>query len=131
MKKFFYLMAIAIVGLAFVACGKNASPENATEACLKSYVQGDYKGMIDQYYFKNEVNEETKEQYAELIKTKVAPELEKKGGLKSYTVGETTLAEDGQSAVVKYTLHYGDGSCNEDQMDVVLVDGKWMPSAGK
>lgn len=131
MKKFFRLMAITIVGLVFAACGKNASPENATEACLKSYVNGDYKAMIDQYYFQKEVTEEQKAQYAELIEAKVAPELEKKGGLKSYSIGETTIAEDGQSAVVNYTLHYGDGSCNEDKMDVVLVDGKWMPSAGK
>ena len=131
MKKMFRLMAVAIVVLAFAACGKTASPESAAEACIKSYVKGDYKAMMDQYYFKKEVTQEQREQYAALIESKVAPELEKKGGVKSYTIGETTLAEDGQSAVVEYTIHYGDGTDDTDKMDVVLVDGKWMPSAGK
>ena len=131
MKKMFRLMAIAIVGLAFAACGKTASPEGAAEACLKSYVKGDYVAMMEQYYFKKEVTQEQREQYAALVEAKVAPEVEKKGGIKSYSIGETTLAEDGQSAVVEYTIEYNNGTVDTDKMDVVLVDGKWMPDAGK
>jgi len=131
MKKMFRLMAIAIVGLAFAACGKTASPEGAAEACLKSYVKGDYVAMMEQYYFKKEVTQEQREQYAALVEEKAGPQVEKKGGIKSYSVGEAAIAEDGQSAVVPYTIEYGNGTSETDNMDVVLVDGKWMPDAGK
>lgn len=122
---------MAIVVMAFAACGKTASPEAAAEGVLKSYVKGDYKGMISQYHFKDELTKEQKDQYASLLQEKLAPEIEKKGGIESYTIDETNMAEDGQSAVVKYTIHFGNGTSNDDTMKVSLIDGKWMPEAGK
>lgn len=131
MKKIFRLMAMAIVVMAFAACGNTSSPEAAANGVLKSYVKGDYKGMISQYHFKQNLTDEDKDQFAAALQEKLAPEIEKKGGIKSYTIDETTMAEDGQSAVVKYTIFFGDGSSNDDTMKVALVDGKWMPEAGK
>lgn len=131
MKKLFRLMAMAIVVMAFAACGKTASPEGAAESVLKSYQKGDFVGMIDQYHFREELTKEQKEQYAALLQEKLTPEIEKKGGIESYTIDETTMAEDGQSAVVKYTIHFGNGTSNDDTMKVCLIDGKWVPDAGK
>ena len=131
MKKLCHLMAIAIVALTFAACGKSASPEGAVDACLKSYQKSDYVGMINQFYFKNDLTDDQKEQYAALLQGKLGPEVEKKGGIASYSIDETEMAEDGQSAVVKYTINFGNGTSSDDTMKVVLVDGKWMPDAGK
>lgn len=122
---------MAIVVMAFAACGKTASPEAAAESVLKSYQRGDFVGMIDQYHFREELTKEQKEQYAALLQEKLTPEIEKKGGIESYTIDETTMAEDGEHAVVKYTIHFGNGTSNDDTMKVSLIDGKWMPDAGK
>ena len=131
MKKLFRLMAMAIVVMAFAACGKTASPENAADSVLKSYQKGDYVGMINQYHFRDGITQDQKEQFASLLEEKLAPELEKKGGIASYSIDETIMAEDEQSAVVRYTINFGNGTSSQDTMKIVLIDGKWMPDAGK
>ncbi|HAE24057.1 MAG TPA: hypothetical protein DCG33_01845 [Prevotellaceae bacterium] len=132
MKKMFQLMAMAVVIMAFVACGsKSATPEGATATFLKSYQKGDYAALIDQMHFSQELTKEQKDQFIQMFQEKAAPEVEKKGGIASYEVGEVTLNEDGQGAKVNYTLTYGDGSSKPDNIQLVLVDGKWMIDGGK
>ena len=122
MKKLFRLMAVAIVAMAMVACGGNNTPEAATKAMLKRFQKGDYKAMVEQIHFSKLVS---------MVQGKMAPEVEKKGGIKSFEVGEAEIAEDGQSAKVPYKLIYGDGSEESKTQKLVLVDGKWMLDEGK
>lgn len=132
MKKMFRLMALAIVALAFAACGsKSATPEGATAAFLKSYQKGDYAALIDQMHFSQDLTKDQKKEFVQMLEEKSAPEIEKKGGIASYEVGEVVMAEDGESAKVNYTLTYGDGSTKPDKVNLVLVDGKWMIDGGK
>ena len=131
MKKMFRLMAMAIVVLAFAACGSNNSPEGAVEKMLKSYQKGDYAAVVDQMHFSKEMSKEDKDQLVQLFAAKDRPEVEKKGGVASFELGEVEVAEDGQSALVKYVINYGDGSQKEDDQKVILVDGKWVLDSGK
>lgn len=132
MKTLFRMMAIAIAAVVFAACGsKSATPEGAAEAFLKDYQKGNYEAMVDQMHFTKEMSKEDKAQIVEFVKEKTAPEIEKRGGIQSYEVNEVIVAEDGQSAKVKYTLHFGDGSESKDDMKLVNVDGKWMMDGGK
>lgn len=133
MKKMFRLMAMAIVVMAFAACGsKSATPENAADAFLKDYQKGKYAALVEQMHFSDAVTREQKDQFAQLIEAKVGPEVEKKGGIAAYEIVETVVAEDGQSAKVKYNIIYGDESKDEnEQLNLVLVDGKWMIDGGK
>lgn len=131
MKNLFRLMAMTIVVLAMSACSKSSTPEGAANAFLKSYQKGDYVALVDQMYFSKPVSDEDKAQFAELLKGKVGPEVEKKGGIASYDIDEAVIAEDGQSAKVNYTLHFGDGSESKDDVKLILVEGKWMLDAGK
>lgn len=131
MKNLFRLMAMTIVVLAMSACSKSSTPEGAANAFLKSYQKGDYVALVDQMYFSKPVSDEDKAQFAELLKGKVGPEVEKKNGIASYDIDEAVIAEDGQSAKVNYTLHFGDGSESKDDVKLILVEGKWMLDAGK
>ena len=132
MRKLFRLMAMTIVVLAMTACGsQSTTPEGAARAFLKSYQKGDYVALVDQMHFTKPVSDEDKAQFAELLKGKVGPEVEKKGGIASFDINETTVAEDGQTAKVNYTLHFGDGSESKDNVKLILVDGKWALDAGK
>ena len=131
MKKMFRLMVATIVVVLMTACGKSATPEGAAKAFLKDYQKGDYAAMVDQMHFSKELSAEDKAQFTEMLQGKIAPEVEKKGGIDSFDLGEVEVAEDGQSAKVKYTLHFGNGTESNDDMKLVNVDGKWMLDAGK
>lgn len=41
------------------------------------------------------------------------------------------MTEDGNSAIVTYKQHYGDGSVKEDTQKMIKVDGKWLMDIGK
>ena len=98
---------------------------------LKSYQKGDYAAVVDQMHFSKEMSKEDKDQLVQLFAAKDRPEVEKKGGVASFELGEVEVAEDGQSARVKYVINYGDGSQKEDDQKVILVDGKWVLDSGK
>ena len=66
-----------------------------------------------------------------MIDDKVKKQNEKKGGIESWEIEPVEMAEDVESAVVKYTVKYGDGSENKDKQKVVKIDGKWMLESGK
>ena len=57
--------------------------------------------------------------------------IEKKGGLKEVEIVSEEMAEDGNSAIVTYKQHYGDGSVKEDTQKMIKVDGKWLMDIGK
>lgn len=131
MKKMLRFMAMAIVVLALAACSNSATPEGAAAAFLKNYQKGDYAALIDQMHFSKDLTDEQKDEFVQIIEEKSAPEIEKKGGIAAYEVGEVVVAESGKSAKVNYTLTYGDGSSKQDKVNLVLVDGKWMIDGGK
>lgn len=131
MKKIIRLMGIALIAMAFAACGKSASPEGAVDAFLKSYQKGDYKALIEQTHFRTDLTQEQKEQFAKVLEEKIGPELEKKGGIASYDIEDASISEDGHSATVAYTIHYGNGSEKKDSEKLLLVNGKWMIDSGK
>ncbi|WP_246368578.1 DUF4878 domain-containing protein [Phocaeicola faecicola] len=66
-----------------------------------------------------------------MIKEKGAKTLDEKGGLKEIEIVSEEIAEDGNSAVVTFKQHYGDGSVKEDTQKMAKVDGKWLMDIGK
>jgi hypothetical protein len=132
MKSLLRMMAMALVVFAMTACGsKSATPEKAANTFLKNYQNGDYAALVNQMHFKKDVTDDDRAQFAVLLKGKVGPEIEKKGGIASFDIDETKVAEDGQKAVVNYTLHFGDGSESKDDVKLIFIDGKWMLDTGK
>ena len=124
-------MAMAIVALAFAACGSKNTPEAATETMIKNLQKGDYAALVDQINFTKEISDDEKAGLVGMAQAKLGPDIEKKGGIQSYEVGKAEIAEDGQSAVVPYTVTFGEGKAEEDKQKLVLVDGKWMLDEGK
>ena len=55
-------------------------------------------------------------------------EIEEK---KEIEIVSEEMAEDGNSAIVTYKQHYGDGSVKEDTQKMIKVDGKWLMDIGK
>lgn len=131
MKKLILLAAVAIISLCFAACTNSNTPEGVTKAYLSAIQKGNYEKALNLYYSKNERSDEERQEILQMFEDKMKKSIEDKLGIASYEVGTAEVSEDGNKAVVPYTLTYGDGSNNESVMKVLKEDGKWYLEAGK
>jgi len=51
---------------------------------------------------------------------------EKNDGVKNIEVTEETIAEDGNSAKVKYIIHFKNGDTDNETTNLLKKDGKWF-----
>jgi hypothetical protein len=122
MKKLFRLMAIAIVAVAFAACGSSNTPETVAKKYMKSYQNSDWKTMASVM----DLNEQDQAEFVQLCEAKGDAMAKETGGVKSYEIKEVKIADDGNSAKVIYDLEYGNGRKDENgKINLVLIDGKW------
>lgn len=132
MKKVFYLLSIALMAMAFVACSSSKNtPEGVVDAYLKAMQKNDTRKALEMFHFSKELTPEEFDEYVQMVDDKVKKQNEKKGGIESWEIQAPELAEDAQSAVVRYTVKYGDGTEDKDKQKVVKIDGKWMLDSGK
>ena len=75
--------------------------------------------------------EEARKGLVSIMEEKAGKILEKNGGIKSIEIISEEIAEDGNSAVVKFKQIYGDDTEKEDSQKMVKVDGKWLMDVGK
>ena len=130
MQKILSVLSLTLVALAFVSCNQN-TPEGVVEKYVACIQAGQYEEAIDLFYFKKNLTDGDKQQYASLMRDKMAKDIDKKGGLKGAEITNVQLSEDGNSAQVDYTLKYGDGSAKSEKGKVVKVDGVWKLDSGK
>ena len=129
MKKLLSFAAVCLFVAVLCSCGGPSTPEEVTAKAIKCIIDKDYKGYVDMMAFKSEKTDEQKQQIIALVQDKMEKEVQKKEGIKDFTVGEPTIEED--KAVVPYTLNYGNGDTKDDKMKLINVDGKWMIDSGK
>lgn len=132
MKKLFYI-ALAVVTMGLIVSCAPKTPGAAAKSLMEAAAAGDYDKFIDGVAMDGSAEEieQSKTMLKALMTEKAAPEMEKKGGLKSVEVVEETIAEDGQSATVKLKSVFGDGTEEEDSQNMVLVDGVWKMEMDK
>ncbi len=132
MKKVFYLLSIALMAMAFVACSSSKNtPEGVVDAYLKAMQKNDSRKALEMYHFSKPLTDEQFEEYVQMVDDKVKKENDKKGGIVSWEIEAPEMAENAESAVVRYTVKYGNGSEDSDKQKVVKIDGKWMLDSGK
>lgn len=137
MKKIFIaLVCMVAVLAATTSCGGGAStPAGAAADCIELLKAKDYEGFVETIKLNENATpeeiEQTKVMYVSLLKDKGAKQMEKKGGIASYTLLSEEIAEDGQTAKVKYEITYGDGSTDTQKFNMVLVDGEWLQEIKK
>ena len=130
MKKILSVLSLALVALAFVSCNNN-SPEAVVQEYVADLQAGKYEEALDLFYFKKELTDSDKQQYVSMMKDKWGKEMEKKGGITGVDITDVAVAEDGNTATVKYVLKYGDGSTKDQDSKLFKVDGKWKMESGK
>lgn len=130
MKKILSFLSLALVALTFVSCNSN-SPEAVVQEYVADLQTGKYEEAIDLFYFKKNLTDADKQQYVSMMKDKWGKEIEKKGGITGVEITNVSVAEDGNSANVKYTLKYGDGTSKDQDSKLLKVDDKWKMESGK
>ena len=130
MKQILSFLSLALVALTFVSCNSN-SPEAVVQEYVADLQTGKYEEAIDLFYFKKNLTDADKQQYVSMMKDKWGKEIEKKGGITGVEITDVSVAEDGNTANVKYILKYGDGTSKDQDSKLLKVDDKWKMESGK
>ena len=136
MKKVLYFSLMLVAMLAMASCSSSPSSPGSAMKEYSEYLQkGDYAKFVDGLAFDDKQSadqiKEQKEALTSMLKEKVSKEYEKKGGIKDIEVLSEEVAEDGNTAVVKTKLTYGNGETEEGEQDMVKKDGKWLMALDK
>ncbi len=127
MKKFLTLSIFATLFSVAVSCSSSSTPSSVAEEVTKCIQKGDYDKLGEYIYAeKDDANaEQTKAMVVGMLKDKGGKAIEKKGGIKSYTTISEEISEDGSTAEVEVEVTYGDDSTENNDYDLINVDGKW------
>ena len=136
MKKILFVAVMCLFAVMFSGCGGAKTPKDVAEKSIKCLKNKDYKGYVELVSLKDEAKmsseelKKSREQMAVLLESKISSEVDKKGGIDSYEIGEETIDED--EAKVKAMIKYGDGSEKESTIKLKKnEDGDWKIDAGK
>lgn len=135
MKKIFGFMVLAIAIFALSSCGGGNTPSAVAEKAVKCIQAEDYEGYVNLMNIEvkeGEDIENAKTMLVALMKEKGGKSMKEKEGIKSYEILSEEIAEDGNTAVVKVKIVYGNGT--EDEQKIKLVkdkDGEWKLSDAK
>lgn len=131
MKKILYTLSILAIALGMASCSggsgdisKNATPSEAAISMWKLVQDGDYAAAIRLSEEYQNATDDDIEQMASIIEALYS----KVGGLKDVEVLEETVSEDGQSAVVKLKLTYGNGKTDTQKEKLVMTENGWRPA---
>lgn len=121
------VLTIIISAITFTACSGGSSPSDVVKKYHNLVKAKDYKAATALFVKKGgEKMSEDEEKKVEGILEMAAKDLEKKDGLKSITIDEETISEDGTTAKVKFTMEYGNGKIKKDDGKLMKIDGNWM-----
>ncbi|MBR5132559.1 MAG: DUF4878 domain-containing protein [Alistipes sp.] len=132
MKKFF-MMAAAVAALFATSC----SSPTASDAAVNVYSligDGKYEAAVEEFNLGTadaETEKQSKEMLTSLMKEKVGPQIEQKGGIANCEAVNEVLSEDGKTAKVTVKITYGNGETDENEVDMVLTDNGWKAAVEK
>ena len=127
--------------LALISCGEgdknnvtdegssvsSSSPSGIITKVINNVSDGDYEAAIE-YYVRKNGSELTKEDKAKLTAflPSAKDNFEKKGGVKEVKIVDEKIADDGNSAEVKYQIIFGnDKEGKTERVKFIKVDGDW------
>ena len=108
-----------------VSCSKSNSPKDIVTTYLQAMKSKDYKKAADCFYYEGTKDEikTAKSEMVDLIE-KGGKAVEEKGGIKSFKIN--SVEEDGDSAIVKGEITYGNGKVDDDEeIKTKKIDGQW------
>ena len=113
-----------------VSCSKSNSPKDVATSFIQAMKNKNYEKAADCFYYEG-TKDEIKADKAQVLAfmEKAGQSIEKDGGIKSYKIN--SVEEDGDTAIVKGEITYGNGDVKEDEIETKKVDGKWYIDLSK
>ena len=134
-KSVFGILALVVMAVCFWSCGGGNTPTKVVENSIEYVKAKNYEAYVDLIQIeekKGKTVEEQKEQLLALLQGKLGPTLDKKQGIASCEILSEEIAEDGNTAVVKAKITYGDGTTDDQKFKLVKnADGDWRLDAQK
>ena len=134
-KSVFGIIALVVMSVCFWSCGGGNTPSKVVEKSIEYVKAKNYEAYVDLIQIeekKGKSVEEQKEQLLALLQGKLGPTLDKNQGIASCEILSEEIAEDGNTAVVKAKITYGDGTTDDQKFKLVKnADGDWRLDAQK
>lgn len=111
-----------------VSCSSPAGPADAALNLYELINNGEYDAAAEEFYYDTndaEMLAQSKAMIASLFKEKAGPQIEAKGGIASCEAVAERISENGQEAVVTLKITYGNGSVEENDLDMILTEEGW------
>ena len=131
MKKVLLGFAVILLAVVAVNCSsKSNSPKDVAETFIQAMKSKNYEKAADCFYYEG-TKDEIKADRAQVVAfmEKAGQSMEKDGGIKSYKIN--SIEEDGDKAVVKGEITYGNGEVDDDEIKTIKVDDKWYVDLDK
>lgn len=131
MKKVLLGFAVILLAVVAVSCSsKSNSPKDVAETFIQAMKSKNYEKAADCFYYEG-TKDEIKADRAQVVAfmEKAGQSMEKDGGIKSYKIN--SIEEDGDKAVVKGEITYGNGEVDDDEIKTIKVDDKWYVDLDK
>lgn len=124
---------VACFALVMMSCSGGNTPSAVAEKTMKCIIDKDYEGFADQMYIPSE-NEDSIKLVKNLIVTGMKMSMDKmlaeKKGLKECKA--TSEKIEGDNAIVKMKMTYGDGTSDESDMKLTKdKKGNWKMDLNK
>lgn len=127
-KNVCYLFSLITMCLfLFSACSSN-SPGEAAKKYANHLKNGDFEKWVDGVAFGADASETNVKAGKAMLLAMMESGKEKlneKGGIKDIETVSETISEDGKTAKVVLKMTYGDGSSEENKMDMIQENGTW------
>jgi hypothetical protein len=136
MKKLTLLIGLIafVFTIGIQSCGSGAGGNTPGATVKKSLKLLSEKKLdkVMELYAKKDGTALTKEENGKMagLMSLASAELDKKQGIKSIDILEEKIAEDGKTANVKWKITYGNGETDEDDGELVNVNGDWKMTIG-
>lgn len=132
MKKILGILSLVLITLGFTACNSaTSSPEKVTAAYLSALQKNDVEKAMSYCHFSTQMTPEQHDKIVATYTEKLSLINSNYQGVAEFTIGDVEMAEDGEHAVVKYNIVYGNGETKDTDEKVVKVDNKWLIDTGK
>lgn len=129
MKKLLMILAVAAVIGCCASCSHPVSgPAKVADKAMAAIQNSDWKAYAETF----DIPEEQQSMIAGLAEEKIEENNKARGGIKSYTITDTEIEEDGNSAIVSVNIVYGDGTEEDENLSFKKnEDGEWKQHIDK
>lgn len=126
---FYVIILSAFMAFAFNSCSSTVgnSPGKAVLKLYETMKNKEFDKTAKMYVTKD--GEKLSEDEAKKVEGMIgmgSKEYEEKGGLDKVTIEEEEISEDGNSAKVKYTIHFKNGETDDEKVSLFKFEGNWV-----